>query len=218
LKANRLPLFIAALLAALASAAGAGENGPSDRGTTAVKSETGLASWYGYPYHGRTAAGGEIYDMEKLTAAHRTLPFGTRIQVKNLRNGRSVEVEITDRGPFTKDRILDVSYAAARTLGMVDSGLARVQLQPAASEQPSDEGFFGVQAGAFRIRSNADRYQSKMEKLYGAARILPQQGRITLWRVVVGREPSIPSANSLSARLMSENPDVNGATFVVRLD
>ncbi len=87
--------------------------------------ETGVASWYGYPYHGRRAANGEIYDMEKMTAAHRTLPFGTWVRVKNLANSRTVEVRITDRGPFVGGRILDLSHAAAVTLDMIGPGTAQ---------------------------------------------------------------------------------------------
>ena len=81
--------------------------------------ETGIASWYGYPYHGRRAANGEIYDMEKLTAAHRTLPFGTWVRVTNLTNSKTVDVRITDRGPFIDGRIIDLSKAAAREIDQV---------------------------------------------------------------------------------------------------
>src|SRR5579871_2872659 len=78
--------------------------------------ETGLASWYGHPYHGRPSASGEIYDMEKLTAAHRTLPFGTWVRVHDLDNSKSVDVRINDRGPFIPGRVIDLSYAAAEAL------------------------------------------------------------------------------------------------------
>jgi rare lipoprotein A len=87
-----------------------------------------MASWYGEPYHGRKTASGERYDMHQMTAAHRTLPFGTVVRVTNLENGRKVEVRITDRGPFKKGRIIDVSYAAARKLGMIDPGVVKVKL------------------------------------------------------------------------------------------
>src|ERR1700704_5062003 len=90
--------------------------------------ETGVASWYGHPYHGRRAANGEIYDMEKMTAAHRTLPFGTWVRVKNLANNRTVEVRITDRGPFVGGRIVDLSHAAAATIEMIGPGTAKVKL------------------------------------------------------------------------------------------
>ena len=90
--------------------------------------ETGVASWYGIPYHGRRAANGEIYDMNQLTAAHRTLPFETWVRVKNLDNGRTVEVRIQDRGPFVGNRIIDLSRAAAQQINMIGPGTARVTL------------------------------------------------------------------------------------------
>ena len=91
--------------------------------------ETGVASWYGIPYNGRRAASGEIFDMEKLTAAHRTLPFETWVEVTNLGNGKRVEVRINDRGPFVDGRIIDLSQAAARQIDMLRAGLARVRLR-----------------------------------------------------------------------------------------
>ena len=93
-----------------------------------VWSQEGVASWYGEPFHGRTTASGETYDMEAATAAHPTLPFGTRLRVENLDNGRTFTVRINDRGPFAKGRILDVSRRAARELGMIGPGTARVRI------------------------------------------------------------------------------------------
>jgi rare lipoprotein A len=90
--------------------------------------ETGVASWYGGKFHGRRTASGEVYDMYGLTAAHRTLPFGTVVRVTHLENRRSVEVRITDRGPFIKGRVIDLSYAAAKRLDMIREGVARVKL------------------------------------------------------------------------------------------
>jgi rare lipoprotein A len=89
----------------------------------------GVASWYGVPHHGRLSASGRRFDMYELSAAHRTLPFGTRLRVTNLDNGRSVQVTVTDRGPFVKNRLIDLSYAAARAIGMVAAGVAPVQLE-----------------------------------------------------------------------------------------
>src|SRR5579862_3532080 len=91
--------------------------------------ETGVASWYGIPYNGRRAASGEIFDMEQLTAAHRTLPFETWVEVTNLVNGKRVEVRINDRGPFVDGRIIDLSRAAAEKIEMVRSGVVRVRLK-----------------------------------------------------------------------------------------
>jgi rare lipoprotein A len=93
------------------------------------ETETGLASWYGVPYHGRLSANGETYDMEKFTAAHRTLPFDTWVEVTNLVNNKHVDVRITDRGPFVNGRIIDLSLAAARELDMVAAGVVRVRIK-----------------------------------------------------------------------------------------
>jgi rare lipoprotein A len=90
--------------------------------------QTGPASWYGEPHHGRTTASGERFDMHALTAAHRTLPLGTRVRVTHVRNGRSVEVRINDRGPAVRDRIIDLSYAAARALDAVGDGVFEVRI------------------------------------------------------------------------------------------
>lgn len=89
----------------------------------------GLASWYGEPYHGQATASGEVYDMHDLTAAHRNLPFGTRLRVTSMNNGRSVVVEVTDRGPFVPGREIDLSLGAARALSMVQEGVTRVRLE-----------------------------------------------------------------------------------------
>jgi rare lipoprotein A len=99
--------------------------------------ETGIASWYGHPYHGRRSASGEIYDMEQFTAAHRTLPFGTWLEVTNLQNRKVVDVRINDRGPFVDGRIIDLSLAAARTIDMVGPGTARVKLKVIAGPSSS---------------------------------------------------------------------------------
>jgi rare lipoprotein A len=93
----------------------------------AGKRIAGLASWYGERHQGRRTASGEAYDMNKLTAAHRTFPFGTRLRVTNVENGRSVVVRVNDRGPHVDGRILDLSRQAATTLGMIDAGVARVE-------------------------------------------------------------------------------------------
>lgn len=91
-------------------------------------SQTGIASWYGHPYHGRKTASGEVYDMEKRTAAHREWAFGSMVRVLNLSNGKSVEVRINDRGPFVRGRIIDLSRAAARDVGLLTSGISKVRI------------------------------------------------------------------------------------------
>ena len=102
--------------------------------------QTGVASWYGIPYHGRQAANGEIYDMNELTAAHRTLPFGAIVKVTSLTSFASVTVRITDRGPFVGDRIIDLSRQAARQIDMIGPGLMRVRLQVVAYGPPRAAG------------------------------------------------------------------------------
>ncbi|MEQ1945577.1 MAG: septal ring lytic transglycosylase RlpA family protein [Bryobacteraceae bacterium] len=91
--------------------------------------ETGIASWYGNPYHGRRTASGEVYDMEQLTAAHKKLPFQTWVEVTNLENGKSVDVRITDRGPFVNGRVIDLSHRAANDIDMIGPGIAKVRLK-----------------------------------------------------------------------------------------
>ena len=95
---------------------------------------TGRASWYGEPHHGRLTASGEAYNMNAMTAAHPSLPFGTRLRVVNLQNDREVEVRINDRGPATPGRVLDLSYAAARALGAVGSGVIPVRMTVLSSD------------------------------------------------------------------------------------
>jgi len=92
------------------------------------ESQVGIASYYGREFHGKRTASGEIYNMRKYTAAHRTLPFGSIVRVTNLSNGRSIKVRINDRGPFVKSRIIDLSYGAARKLGIIESGIAKVRI------------------------------------------------------------------------------------------
>lgn len=91
--------------------------------------EEGFASYYGFEHHGHRTASGERFDADRLTAAHRTLPFGTRVQVTNLDNGKRVVVTVTDRGPFRRHRVIDVSRRAARDLGFLRAGTARVRLE-----------------------------------------------------------------------------------------
>ncbi|HEY6099884.1 MAG TPA: septal ring lytic transglycosylase RlpA family protein [Anaeromyxobacter sp.] len=103
------------------------ERGPGERGPPAAV--VGVASFYGRKFHGRRTASGARYDMHAFTCAHRTAPFGTRLRVTDLETGRSVVVTVTDRGPFVRGRVVDVSLAAARALGMVERGVARVRLE-----------------------------------------------------------------------------------------
>jgi rare lipoprotein A len=180
-----------------------------------IAGETGLASWYGHPYHGRPAANGEIYDMEGFTAAHRTLPFGTWVRVVNLTNDKTVDVRITDRGPFVENRIIDLSHAAAGAIGLIGPGVARVRLDilsvPATTAAQS---WYAVQAGAFLDQDRAERARAALEREYGSARLVLRPGSPPMWRVLVGRAPSETAANVLAQRIRQQE----GTAFVVRLD
>jgi rare lipoprotein A len=177
--------------------------------------ETGLASWYGHPYHGRPAADGEIYDMESFTAAHRTLPFNTWVRVVNLTNDRAVDVRITDRGPFVENRIIDLSHAAAGAIGLIGPGVARVRIDILSVPSiTAAQNWYAVQAGAFLDQDRAERVRAAFEREYGSARLVLRPGSPSMWRVLVGRAPSEEAANALAQRIREEE----GTAFVVRLD
>src|SRR5271154_795189 len=178
--------------------------------------ETGMASWYGHPYHGRAAADGEIYDMEKLTAAHRTLPFNTWVRVENISTGQKVDVRIIDRGPFVNNRIIDMSRAAAEQIGLLGPGTAQVSvvvIRPPAVEEAN---LFAVQVGIFRSKENADKLQVQMQARYGSARAVERQGAQPVWRVLVGQESSPEKAEALAVRVRGDTSIPQA--FVVRLD
>jgi len=179
--------------------------------------EVGLASWYGKPYHGRPAANGEIYDMEKLVAAHRTLPFNTWVRVYDLDTKKTVDVRIIDRGPFIDGRIIDLSHAAAREIEMIGPGTAKVRLEIIRAPENWSQGVFAVQVGAFHDRSNAEHLRSQMESQYGSARLLQRPEKPGLWFVLAGREASEDAARALASRIRENSLEKNGC-FVVRVD
>ncbi len=129
--------------------------------------EVGVASWYGPDFHGRATSSREIYDMNDMTAAHQTLPFGTFVMVTNLDNERTAVVRINDRGPFAKGRIVDLSYAAARVLDMVGPGTARVRLEVLKGyRQETGSANFFVQVGSFAVQENAYALKRRLESGY----------------------------------------------------
>ncbi len=168
--------------------------------------ETGVASWYGPGFHGRPTSSREVFDMYDMTAAHRSLPLGTRVMVTNLAGGRSVEVRINDRGPFAKGRIIDLSYAAARILGLIGPGTARVSVEilslPEADPGPAGPRFF-VQAGSFVSRANAEALKDKIAADAPGAFIAPfASGSRTYYRVRIAardRAEAERIANRLAA-------------------
>jgi rare lipoprotein A len=157
--------------------------------------EKGVASWYGDPYHGRRTASGEVYDMFEMTAAHKTLPFGTVVKVDRRDTGADVKVRINDRGPFIEGRIIDLSYAAAQVIGLDIDGVAPVKIKvvgredaPARNSQsPSaavEANCFWVQVGAFSERERAVRVEEELER--GGEQAVILEGLDELWRVRLG--------------------------------
>ncbi|HET6369828.1 MAG TPA: septal ring lytic transglycosylase RlpA family protein [Nitrospiria bacterium] len=134
--------------------------------------ERGVASWYGPKFHGRKTSSGEVYNMFGLTAAHRTLPLGTRLFVRNEENGKSIRVRVNDRGPFVSGRILDLSYGAARSIGMIGAGTAVVSLEvigfePIGGKRGDDRTApFTLQVGAFEFPENAARLKRELAERY----------------------------------------------------
>ena len=177
--------------------------------------EEGNASWYGVPFHGRHASNGEIYDMYKLTAAHRTLPFETMVRVTNLNNGKSTVVRITDRGPFVDNRIIDLSLAAAREVDSVDAGVVPVRVEVLGGVDPI-AGFFTLQVGAFRDRGNAERLRDRLSASYSPIFIQQYDSPGGMfYRLRVGRISGEDAARQLGEQLR----DREGFTpFVTRLD
>lgn len=146
----------------------------------------GVASWYGEKFHGRKTANGEVYDMFQLTAAHKFAPLGIHAIVTDLRTGRSVRVRINDRGPFIGQRILDLSYASARQLGMLQRGLAKVKVRFLLDTVPP-EPIFIVQAGAYTSRTNAAQVQRTLSAHYPEVWIAAlRRGSRVFYRVRLG--------------------------------
>jgi rare lipoprotein A len=177
--------------------------------------EEGNASWYGVPFHGRRASNGEIYDMYKLTAAHRTLPFETMVRVTNVNNGKSTVVRITDRGPFVENRVIDLSLAAAREIELVGPGVASVHLEVLGGVDPTS-GFFTVQVGAFRDRGNAERLRDRLNASYSPIFIQQYDSPDgVFYRVRVGKISGEDAAHQFGEQLR----DREGFTpLVTRLD
>lgn len=167
--------------------------------------QTGMASWYGAEFHGKTTSNKEIYDMYDMTAAHNTLPFGTYVMVTNLDNGKSTIVRINDRGPFIEDRIIDLSYAAAKVLDMIDSGTAPVRIEVLeyfASEKPDQK--FSVQVGAFIFKDNAKALKSELQEKYKNVYIsLFETSNQTYYRVRV-KASDWNSAQKIAQRLLDD--------------
>lgn len=178
--------------------------------------QTGSASWYGRNFHGNRTSSGEIYDMYKMTAAHKRLPLPTYLRVTNLANGREVVVKVNDRGPFHSNRIIDVSYAAAVQLGMIEEGTAKVKIEAIVSDtervgNPGDPKLY-LQTGAFAQSDNAYSLAQRMKQM-GLTRVFvePGNGQRGLYRVKVG--PFEDSAQLAAARRTLEEGGIKPNTL-----
>ena len=180
--------------------------------------EKGIASWYGNPYHGRRTASGEVYDMHAMTAAHKTLPFGTVVKVDRRDSGADVTVRINDRGPFIAGRIIDLSYAAAQVIGLDIDGVAPVKIKvvgredaPLPSSQPPPEApetdCFWVQIAAFSERDRALRVEAELETGGEVAVIL--EGLDELWKVRLGPFDEKQEAERTRNRVTDAWPGAN---------
>lgn len=177
--------------------------------------ETGLASWYGAPYHNRRGANGEVYDMHLLTAAHRTLPMNSVARVTNLATGHSTTVRITDRGPFIEGRILDLSLEAARQVDVWRPGTAKVKLEVFSAPAPIDHGGrWCVQIGAFNDKGEASSFKQRLMRRYRSASVLQFTGPTGDWIRVRVKDDDKERAEAV----MREVSAPEGAAFLVRLD
>ena len=171
-------------------------------------SQEGVASWYGKDFHGKKTSNGEIYDMYAMSAAHKTLPLGVFVRVKNKSNGEEIIVRVNDRGPFVKNRVIDLSYAAAKALRYDNLGTAPVNIEALgyrtgseaggySYKEPEDYGAgnFAIQIGSFKDPQNAQRLALEMKKLFGYAEIQPAvvDGE-RFSRVLVGKYTSLKAA------------------------
>ena len=185
-------------------------------GTRPIATETGLASWYGPPYHNRLGANGEVYNMHAMTAAHRTFPLGSIVRVTNVKTGSSALVRITDRGPFIPGRILDLSLAAARKLDVWQPGVAqvRVELMQAAAPLASG-GKWAVQIGGFIHEHAASMLAAHLTHRYRSANVLRFKSPAGDWWI---RVRVLDDDHDRAQKLVAETATPEGAVFLVRLD
>ena len=181
-----------------------------------VYTESGIASWYGPSFHSRHTSNGEIYDMNSLTAAHRTLPFNSIVRVTNVSSGQSVVVRVTDRGPFVAGRVIDLSRAAAKQIDIERPGTARVQLEVLSSPAPiATGGRWAVQIGGFQDAGDAAKVKNKLERRYRSAQVLQVAGATGDWWV---RVRVADDDRRRAEEIAHDNQPPQGGIYLVRLD
>jgi len=190
--------------------------------------QEGVASWYGKDFHGKKTSNGEVYDMHAMTAAHKTLPLGVFVKVRNTENGQETVVRVNDRGPFVKNRIIDLSYSAAKKLGVDLKGTAPVRVEALgykadgssgeAYKEPEtyDSGNYSVQIGAFKDQQNATRLSGEMRKLHGYSEVRSAMVNGELfYRVQAGKYNSLQTAEEAEGNFARHGYP---GSFVVSLD
>jgi len=180
-----------------------------------IYSETGMASWYGPPYHNHRGANGQIYDQNALSAAHRTLPMGSLIRVTNLRTGQSAVMRVTDRGPFVQDRVIDLSVASAKAVGVWRPGTAEVRIDVYAAPKPIDDGGrWCVQIGAFSKEKDAVKLEEHLEHKYHTANVIEFTGPTGHWVRIRPLNDDKKRAMEIAKEIRPEE----GGAYLVRLD
>ncbi len=188
--------------------------------------EQGVASWYGKKFHGRRTSSGETYDMYAMSAAHKTLPLPTYLQVTNLENGRQVVVRVNDRGPFHDNRIIDLSYSAARKLGILKNGTGLVRIRAIQPGEASGQGVtrlaqkptrellgklrIYLQVGAYSLRDNALRVKTRLTSITTDTVFIQKvvTGAREIFRVRLGPLRSVEEADQLSSKMLDLNMDL----------
>jgi len=182
---------------------------------TPIYSETGKASWYGPPYNQRRGANGQIYDQEAMTAAHRTLPMNSLLRVTNLQTGQSAIMRVTDRGPFVPDRVLDLSLASARAVGVYRPGTAEVRIDVYETPAPIDQGGrWCVQIGAIQSGQEAKKLEAHLQKKYATANVIEFTGPTGHWVRIRPAHDDRQRAMEIAER---DKPS-QGNAYLVRLD
>jgi rare lipoprotein A len=181
-----------------------------------IYEQTGMASWYGAPYHNRRGSNGEVYDMNAMTAAHLTLPLGSIVRVTNVKTGHSAMLRITDRGPFVEGRILDLSFAAAKALDVYLPGTAQVHLEVLQAPSALDGGGkWAVQIGPFHEQSSAAELAGHLQRRYQTAKVLKFASPTGDWWV---RVRVLDDDRQRAQGVISETQKANAPVFLVRLD
>ena len=184
-----------------------------------VSTEVGLASWYGPPYAGRKGADGTVYDQNAMTAAHLTLPMGTMVRVTNLTTNQSVVVKITDRGPFVRGRIIDLSLAAAKATGVYRVGVAKVKVEAFAAPVRANAdpgGRWCVQIGAFAHESDAVKLKEDLLRRYATARVIEFPGPTGYWVRVNPKFPDKRTATDVADGIHPKDPAAE--PYLIRTD